>query len=155
MPSRTYWRAEDLAIKNEPLIKSLIEYRQKKNRKQVREVSEPGDSTPRWDPEPNLISSLTHDGKQMPIIDMDFPHHYEASTSDGHSHLYVDIPMSRWRWFVLMCALRYTGVIELGFFVWSLRRGANFVRLPGVKKVDGAESVKPEYGWFWKLRKHE
>lgn len=88
----------------------------------------------------------------MPILDLDFPHHVVQSTSDGHTHLYLDVPISTWRWFWLMCALRYAGVIELGFFVWSIRRRGNFVRLPGVKKGGPAETRKATYGWFFRLK---
>lgn len=140
---RTYWFARDFNVVDEPLVLSLLKYRQKKNRRRTH----PSEI-------PNLISSITYDGKQMPILDLDFPHHHVESSTDGHTHLYIDVPMSKFRWFVLMCALRFAGVIELGFFVWSLRRGGNFVRLPGVlKKTTGPEAVKPTYGWFFRLRK--
>lgn len=136
---RTYWRAEDLSIAPEPLIVSLWKYRQKKNRVRTTE-------------NPNLISSLTEDGKQMPIIDLDFPHHIVKSSTDGHHHLYIDIPMSRWRWFLLMTGLYASGVIEMGFYVWSLRRGANFVRVDGIRKTGPEELAKPTHGWFFKLK---
>lgn len=141
---RTYWRAEDLGIENRPLLFSLIEYRQKKNRHQ----------TVPWSSreQPNLISSLTTDGRHMPIIDLDFDFHIEPSSTDGHVHLYFDKPISKTKFRVLMLALWYTGVVEMGYAVWALRRGANFVRLPHVKKKPGAETDKPEYGWLFKLK---
>lgn len=136
---RTTWRAEDLGIEPEPLMVSLIKYRQKKNRVQT-------------DDNPNLVSSLTTKGKQMPIIDLDFPHHIVKSTTDGHHHLYIDVPMSKWRWLVLMFGLYVSGVVELGYFVWSLRRGANFVRIDGVRKQGERETAKPTHGWFFRLK---
>lgn len=143
---RTLWFAPALTIKDEPLAKSLWEYKIEEDRWPTTglELNDEGQ-------EPNLVSSLTPDGTQMPILDLDFPHHFEKSSTDGHTHLYIDIPMSKWRWFLLMSALKYAGVIELGHYVWSIRRGANFVRLPGAEKTE-AESVKPTYGWFWKLK---
>jgi len=137
---RTYWLAEDLGIENRPLILSLLSYRQKKNRRQV------------WSPNANLISSLTEDGRQMPIIDLDFDFHIEPSSTPGHVHLFFDRPIDKHRWVVLMLALWYSGVVEMGYAVWALRRGANFVRLPHVKKQPGAETDKPEYGWLFKIK---
>lgn len=148
MSFRTYWYAPDLRIKDEPLAKSLWEYRLDKDRRLTSLIpSRQGGSYGFA----NLISSRTPDGTHLPIIDLDFPHHYEPSSTEGHSHLYIDVPMSKFKWFVLMCALRYVGVVELGYFVWSLRRGGNFMRLPGFAKSD-EEHVKPTYGWFRKLK---
>lgn len=146
MNPRTHWYAKDFIIKDEPLMKSLLEYRQKENR-----IPTKGTTVM-----PNLVSSITHDGKQMPILDMDFPHRIVPSSTPGHNHIFIDVKMSKFRWFVLMCALYFAGVIELGFFVWSLRRGGNFVRLPGVVKTDDPlENTKPSYGWFFRLRNRE
>lgn len=150
--SRILWRAQDFIIKDEPLVKSLLEYRQSKNRLPMSLTPENNGPGSKYG-FPNLISSMTTDGKQMPIIDMDFPHRIVESTTPGHTHIFIDVPMSKWRWFWLMCALRYAGVIELGFFVWSIRRGGNFVRIPGTTKTDDPkENTKPTYGWFFKMR---
>ena len=147
MTRRTLWFARDLTIKDEPLAKSLIEYRLHHDRQEV------GNRDPLTTQlGPNLISSRTDDGRQMPILDLDFPHHVEESTTEGHTHLYIDVPMSTFRWAVLMWALKFAGVIELGHFVWSIRRRGNFVRLPGIAKTE-AEDVKPTYGWFFKMRR--
>lgn len=144
MPNRrTVWFAKNFEIEDEPLIKSLLTYRQPENRWRVDDPSF----------QPNLLSSKTVTGKQMPIIDLDFPHHIEPSSTPGHHHLFLDVEMSNFRWFVLMCALKYAGIVELGFFVWSIRRWGNFVRIPGLSKSsDPKENTKPSYGWFFKLR---
>ena len=138
MTKRTHWRSWDLGIKDEPLIKSLWQYRQRENRVQSDDA--------------NLGSSITDDGRHMPILDLDFPHHIVPSTTPGHSHLYFDQPIGKIQWLVLMTALRFAGLIETGFFVWSIRRGGNFVRIPGLPK-DPSVSVKPTYGWFRKLKR--
>jgi hypothetical protein len=145
---RTFWLAHDFDIVDEPLVLSLIKYRQKKNRQRV------DPAKVRAGVRPNLVSSITDDGGHMMILDLDFPHHVEPSSTPGHNHIYFDHRMSKLQWLILMWALYNAGVIELGFFVWSLRRGGNFVRLPGVQKAeDGAEQTKPTYGWIFKLRK--
>lgn len=82
----------------------------------------------------NLISSRCPDGQHMPVIDLDVPHRLIPSTTEGHGHLYLDVRMPWWRYVILLYGLRQAGVIERGFFWWSLRRGATFVRRPGVRK---------------------
>jgi hypothetical protein len=139
--TRTYWKAWSLGIANEPLLFSLVKYRRAQDRVQVDKP---------W--EGNLVSSITTDGKQMPILDLDFPHRVGPSTNPGHSHLYLDVEMSNWQWFWFMFGLWQGGVIELGFFVWSIRRGGNFVRIPGTQKKGLDETTYPEYGWLFKRR---
>lgn len=139
---RTYWRAEDLGIKNEPLLVSLIRYRQKKNRQRV---------VGWWSEiQPNLISSKTTTGKQKPIIDLDFEFEIKPSSTPGHYHLYLNHEISNTRFVVLMAALWFSGVVEMGYAVWSIRRMGNFVRPPGVQKQPGEETTKPAYGWLFK-----
>lgn len=86
--------------------------------------------------EANLYGSKLADGRHAPIIDLDFPHRYVPSSTEGHAHLYLDVPVSRWRWIVLMWGLYMGGVIQKGYFWWSIRRGANFARTPWAKKGD-------------------
>lgn len=83
----------------------------------------------------DLIGSRTSKYKHRPIIDLDFGHHYTTSTTEGHAHLYLDTEIGHVRWVFLMIALYSAGVIERGFFWWSLRRGQNFARRPGVFKT--------------------
>lgn len=85
----------------------------------------------------NVIESKTQDGVHLPIIDLDGPHKYVASTTPDHGHLYINTPVSPWRWRLLMFALYQAGVIERGYFWWSIRRDRNIVRLNGVKKMPG------------------
>lgn len=144
MDDRVYWYAPDLGMKDEPLVKSLVEYRLYEDRQPVRMACDN-------DPRPiNLVSSRTWDGRQMPILDLDFDHLVVESTSEGHHHLFINVPMSQLKWAVLMLVLWWAGVLEMGNVVWSLRRGANFVRVPGLTKSE-EEAAKPSYGWFKKL----
>jgi hypothetical protein len=153
---RTEWYSGDLGIHDEPLALSLLKYRQDRNRHVVtpdgRTVLHRPTRVVRWlGPKANLVSSKTEDGQHMPIIDLDFPHQYVPSTQEGHGHLYLNVPISRWRWHALMWGLFLGNQIELGYFVWSLRRGGNFVRTETTKKTV-EESGYYTYGWFRKLR---
>ena len=139
---RTRWSAHSLKIDDEPLIWSLIKYRLRKDRHEVAGAPyQPG----------NLISSRVKGSrKQLPIIDLDFGHSYVESSTPGHGHLYLNEPISWWRWALLMLALRLSHAAETGFVVWSLRRGGNFVRID-TRKTD-EEQPKSTYGWLFKLR---
>lgn len=139
-PSRTFWYAPDLSIVDEPMLWSLIKYRLRKDRIRTAESAA------------NLVSSIAEDGRQLPVLDLDFPHHYVPSSTEGHGHLFFDVPISRFRWFALMTGLLLGKQIELPFYLWSLRRGGNFVRTDTTFKQDGAEQTKYTYGWLFKRR---
>lgn len=139
MPERHRWRVWDHGVIDEPFAKSLIEYRQWKTRGRATTGA-------------NVHSSSTDSGLHLPIIDLDFPHQYVPSTTPGHGHLLLNVPISPLRWTLLMLGLYAGGVIELGFLVWSLRRGANFARLPGVKKTADEQYGPVHYGWFFRRR---
>jgi len=136
---RTEWFAPDLKIKSEPLLVSLAKYRLDEDRRPARSEFA------------NLISSRTHQGTHKPILDLDVPIHLEPSTTPGHHHLYIDVEMSWWRYAAMLTGLYLAGVIEMGFYVWSIRRKGTWVRKPEVRKGKG-ESTKSEYGWLFRLR---
>jgi hypothetical protein len=82
----------------------------------------------------NLVSSLTEDGRHMPAIDLDIPHSYLPSSTPGHGHLFIDMPMSWEQYELLLTVLHSVGIIEDGFFRLSLQRKASFLRKPGTYK---------------------
>lgn len=140
-PWRKTWHVEHLDIVDEPMILSLLKYRQYEDR-------QPSQA------DANVISShIVGSRKHAPILDLDFPHRYVPSTTPGHGHLYLDVPISRWRMFVLLWGLYVGGVIEFGNFWWSLRRGGTFMRREGIAKTPEEAAVKYSYGMFLKLRK--
>jgi hypothetical protein len=87
----------------------------------------------------NLISSELGDGKHAPCIDLDVPHQVVPSTTPGHGHLYIDVPMSWRRYKRLLRALYKAGVIEKGYYTASVDRKASYVRKPGHYKVSAKE----------------
>lgn len=72
------------------------------------------------------------------------------STTAGHAHLYLP-PIPRWKMWVLLAVLRICFIVEMGNFWWSIRRGATFVRKPGVQKPS-TEHLRYSYGMFFRLR---
>lgn len=137
---RRTWHVDHLDVVDEPMLLSLIKYRQYEDRQPTAEDA-------------NVVSSNLPDGKHAPIVDLDFPHRYVPSTTPGHGHLYLDVPVSGWRWFMLNLGLYLGGATEKGYFLWSLRRRGNFVRREGVKKTTAEEKVMYTYGLLFKTRK--
>jgi hypothetical protein len=84
--------------------------------------------------EANLISSLREDGSHAVTLDLD--HHAELipSSTEGHYHLYIDVPMEWWRYKLLLRVLAFCGVIEKGYAKASINKGGSFLRLPWIKK---------------------
>jgi hypothetical protein len=93
--------------------------------------------------EANLIGSRTTQRRfpgvpagdmHLPVIDLDFSAHLEASTTPGHYHLYLNKDVSWWYYKRVLKAMWKAGLIEKGFYRLSVKRGQTFVRRPGVRK---------------------
>lgn len=84
----------------------------------------------------NLISSLCQDGQHRPVLDIDFPVRLIPSTTPGHFHLYVDIPMTWEKQCTLMLAMENAGILQFGYRKYSESRGMSLVRPPWVKKPE-------------------
>lgn len=82
----------------------------------------------------NLVSSLCIDGQHRPVLDFDIPARYVPSSTPGHGHLYVDVPMDWERYEKLLLALRDAGILEPGYVAAAIMRKATFVRPEGVLK---------------------
>jgi len=138
---RQRWFVDHLDIVDEPMIRSLIRYRQYEDRSPQDESA-------------NVLSShILGMGGHLPIIDLDFNHEYVPSSTPGHGHLYLNEPIPTWRWIILMWGLYVGRVVEKGYVIWSIRRGGNFVRRRNVHKTTEEEQVKYSYGMFFRLRK--
>lgn len=140
--NRVEWVSDLKPGPDEPLALSLLKYRMDQDRWRTVEGVEHM---------ANLTSSYLHGSKlHAPILDLDGAHLYVESTTEGHGHLYLP-PMKRWKMFFILFALYVGGVIEMGNFWWSLRRGGTFVRLPGTPKPK-SEQLRYSYGMFFKLK---
>jgi len=143
LPRERWKKKRPLTFEDEPLLFALLKYKAGEDREPAE-----GDD---WD----LVSSRLPDGKHALILDLDFDHAYVDTSTPGHSHLYLNTPISWWRAAILLWALRVAKVIESGFFWWSLRRGATFARRPGHGKNPAEQSSHYSYGFLFKLRKHD
>jgi len=68
------------------------------------------------------------------MIDLDVPAKVVPSTTEGHSHLYIDVPMEFRHVVEILTALSEAGVVEPGYRGVSIDRGETFLRLPWVRK---------------------
>lgn len=95
--------------------------------------------------EANLVTSVVRDNSfgvfgsctrvwHRPVLDLDIPHHLVESSTDGHSHLYLDIDLTWEDYKKLLSVLEEVGIIQKGFYDSAIRNEASAVRLPWVKK---------------------
>ena len=90
-------------------------------------------------PEPDvtdcdIVSSLMPDGMHAPCIDIDVPVTVAPSSTPGHGHLYIDVPMTWADYERLLTVMAEVGIVEEGYLRASLTRKATHLRLPWVKK---------------------
>ena len=84
----------------------------------------------------NIINSDMADGwgdNHKILLDIDFPVKVVES-SPGHSHLYIDKPVSWDQLVMLMTVLTEIGVVERGYTYASIQRGYTSVRVPWALK---------------------
>ena len=83
----------------------------------------------------NLVSSATGVGDwHLPVLDLDVPHRLVPSTTEGHSHLYIDVAVPWDKYVRLLEAMADAGILEHGYVSASIDKGATMVRLPGQLK---------------------
>jgi hypothetical protein len=89
----------------------------------------------------DLISSQIEDSKMHTImLDLDVPARLIPSSTEGHSHLYIDVKVCWPRYRKLLDALAEAGVLQEAYVEHSKRKGFTALRLPWVKK----EIKRPE-----------
>ena len=86
------------------------------------------------DGSPNVATSLTHQGWQAPVLDIDVPCTYVPSSTPGHGHLYIDHQMTLDQYRRLIEVMVEVGIVEKGFLYSLEQRGFTCVRLPWIKK---------------------
>jgi hypothetical protein len=102
-------------------------------------VEKPEDAT--------LVSSVSmFPGLHAPVLDLDYEAHLEPSSTPGHYHLYLDRLVEHDKYMNLIRALADCGLIEWGFADASIKRGATFVRMPGVRKGEDLPASEQDRG---------
>lgn len=112
--------------------------------------------TPVKDEQANLTSSVvadtmieggfwpSHDAvMHAPALDIDVPARLVPSSTPGHSHLYIDVPMDWATYSNLLRALGAAGILETGYVEASIRQGATFLRPEGMTKEEAAAVPDP------------
>jgi hypothetical protein len=78
----------------------------------------------------------------LPVFDCDFEIETVPSSTPGHYHLYIDVPIEFKHYMNIMRAFVDAGLIEEGYYHACLSHGEGFVRRPGHNKKD--DFVKTE-----------
>lgn len=73
------------------------------------------------------------------VLDIDVPVKVVPSSTEGHSHLYIDIAVLWDDYKPLLEALASAGVVEEGYVEASIREGYTSARLPWIKKTNKKE----------------
>lgn len=81
--------------------------------------------------QPSGASEVWH----TPLLDIDVPAALVPSSTPGHSHLYIDRPMTWQTYAQLLHALCDAGIIEPGYLRASLDRGHTALRTPWTRKA--------------------
>lgn len=79
-----------------------------------------------------VVSSELDDrrGIHTPILDIDVPARLIESSTPGHSHLYIDVPMPWRKYRRLLKALYKAGLIEKNYYKLSVKRKGTHLRPP-------------------------
>lgn len=95
--------------------------------------------------EANVSTSIREDapGCHALLLDLDVPAWLVPSSTEGHSHLYVDVNIPDATYYALLDALADAGVIQRGYANSSKHRGGTALRLPWIKKPDTGAPVAP------------
>lgn len=90
--------------------------------------------------EANVSTSIREDAEDCHalLLDLDVPAWLVPSSTEGHSHLYVDVKIPTAKYYVLLDALADAGVIQQGYANSSKHRGGTALRLPWIRKPDAA-----------------
>lgn len=76
----------------------------------------------------NLVSSKLADGRHAPAIDLDVPAKLVPSRTEGHTHLYIDVPMSWRKYRMLLWVMQHVGIVEPGYYRASVKRRQSALR---------------------------
>lgn len=88
-----------------------------------------------------LVSSQTENGLHMPVIDIDRECMLVPSSKPGHFHLYINVAMTKDEYMELLEVMTKVGIVQRGFWLYARKRGAGFVRYPGVTKENEAQRI--------------
>jgi len=94
----------------------------------------PGECVECTKDEANLIGSLCADGMHMPVIDIDLPARLVPSSTEGHFHLYIDVPMPFDVYLTMLDAMVAAGVVDAAYVQHVRERGQSLCRPEWVRK---------------------
>lgn len=82
-----------------------------------------------------VVGSSDDEGNHWPLIDIDFSAKLVPSSTEGHSHLYLEKAMSYDDYLLLIHTMHKVGLVGYGNYKALLERKEAHARLPWVRKV--------------------
>ena len=82
----------------------------------------------------NLVCSDIVPDQHYVLLDLDVPHKYIESSTTGHAHLYIDKVLAFQDYLEVLQVLSKHGIVEEGFYKWTMHRGYSSLRPPGIEK---------------------
>lgn len=83
-----------------------------------------------------LVTSVTDTTKHLPVIDLDVESFLVPSTTEGHSHLYINVPVTFDGLVEILTVLNKHGIVQDGYLRATVSRGYSAVRYPGTPKIE-------------------
>lgn len=90
-----------------------------------------------WDDRTNQVYLDKTAGQHRVLLDLDCPHVYIPSSTEGHGHLVIDVPQDWEKLNQLLQLLGDMGILQYGFVDATKSRGESWLRAPGVSKDQG------------------
>ena len=89
----------------------------------------------------NIVTSALSNNKgpfnfHYPILDIDYDAHLVPSSTEGHYHLYLNMPVPWRQYKKVLRAMKDAGLIQDGFYRAAIKRGFTSARLPWIKKEE-------------------
>lgn len=98
----------------------------------------------------NMLTSIRADdigrygiSRHRLVLDLDYPHEYVASSTDGHGHLVIDTELTLGNLLEILEVLSRHGIIESGFYEFTKARGFSSIRMPGQTKSSETDRWGP------------
>lgn len=94
-----------------------------------------------WDDRETELVLEKRDGKHRVMLDLDCPHVYVPSSTEGHGHLIIDVPQDFNNLLTLLNLMFEMGILQSGFAAATKHRGETWLRAPGIIKDVATEAI--------------
>lgn len=94
-----------------------------------------------WDDRKTEMVLEKREGKHRVMLDLDCPHVYVPSSTEGHGHLIIDVPQDFNNLMALLNMMFDMGILQSGFAAATKHRGETWLRAPGITKTYETDAI--------------